>query len=152
MSTQAGRLSVTDLARCEHCAVLRVSGELDQNCEQFFLRAIGTRVLSGHRHLVLDVTALTFCDSRGLNCLLAARWLLQRREGLLLLAGPGRRLSDLLIQTGSDELLPCHSTVRGALEALPPHHRPVWPPPAHDDEAATAPPAACAADWDRAGG
>src|SRR4051812_32552304 len=87
MSTQAGRLSVTELARCEHCAVLRVSGELDQNCEQFFLRAIGTRVLSGHRHLVLDVTALTFCDSRGLNCLLAARWLLQRREGMLLLAG-----------------------------------------------------------------
>ncbi|MGD6747735.1 STAS domain-containing protein [Streptomyces sp. BH106] len=146
MSTQAGRLSVTELARCEHCAVLRVSGELDQNCEQFFLRAIGTRVLSGHRHLVLDVTALTFCDSRGLNCLLAARWLLQRREGLLLLAGPGRRLSDLLVQTASNELLPCHSTVSGALEALPRHHRPVWPPPAHDGEGAAAPRAVCATD------
>ncbi|MFF3490352.1 STAS domain-containing protein [Streptomyces sp. NPDC002795] len=148
MSTQGGRLSVTELARCEHCAVLRVSGELDQNCEQFFLRAIGTRVLSGHRHLVLDVTALTFCDSRGLNCLLAARWLLRRREGLLLLAGPGRRLSDLLIQTASSELLPTHSTVSGALRALPPHQRPVWPPPAHDDEGLTAPPAACAVDGD----
>ncbi|MFZ3566023.1 STAS domain-containing protein [Streptomyces sp. BH097] len=148
MSTQAGRLSVTELARCEHCAVLRVSGELDQNCEQFFLRAIGSRVLSGHRHLVLDVTALTFCDSRGLNCLLAARWLLRRREGLLLLAGPGRRLSDLLSQTASNELLPSHSTVSGALEALPPHHRPVWPPPARGGEDTAAPPAACAADGD----
>lgn len=146
MSTQAGRLSVTELARCEHCAVLRVSGELDQNCEQFFLRAIGTRVLSGHRHLVLDVTALTFCDSRGLNCLLAARWLLQRREGQLLLAGPGRRLSDLLSQTASNELLPSHSTVSGALEALPRHHRPVWPPPARGGEDVATPRATCAAD------
>ncbi|WP_425825669.1 STAS domain-containing protein [Streptomyces fractus] len=150
MSTQAGRLSVTELARCEHCAVLRVSGELDQNCEQYFLRAIGTLVLSGHRHLVLDVTALTFCDSRGLNCLLAARWLLQRREGLLLLAGPGRRLSDLLIQTASNELLPCHTTVSGALDALPPHHRPAWPPPVRGGEGPTALPAVCAVDGEGA--
>ncbi|MEB8340613.1 STAS domain-containing protein [Streptomyces endophyticus] len=148
MTTQAGRLSVTELARCEHCAVLRVSGELDQNCEQFFLRTIGTRVLAGHRHLVLDVTALTFCDSRGLNCLLAARWLLQRREGLLLLAGPGRRLTDLLIQTASHELLPSYPTVSGALETLPRHHRPLWPPSLRGSAGADTPPAACAADGD----
>ncbi|MFZ3566526.1 STAS domain-containing protein [Streptomyces sp. BH097] len=132
MSTQTSRLSITELTRCEHCAVLRVSGELDQDCEQFFLRTIGTRVLAGHRHLVLDVTALTFCDSRGLNCLLAARWLLRRREGLLLLAGPGRRLIDLLAQTGSTDLLASRPTVGQALADLPTEHRPVWPPPAHD--------------------
>ncbi|MFF3492430.1 STAS domain-containing protein [Streptomyces sp. NPDC002795] len=128
MSPQTSRLSITELTRCEHCAVLRVSGELDQDCEQFFLRTIGTSVLAGHRHLVLDVTALTFCDSRGLNCLLAARWLLQRREGLLLLAGPGHRLIDLLKQTGSSELLPSHPTVSQSLKALPQEHRPAWPP------------------------
>jgi anti-anti-sigma factor len=136
MSTQTSRLSVTDLTRCEHCAVLRVRGELDQDCEQFFLRTIGSRVLAGHRHLVLDVTALTFCDSRGLNCLLAARWLLQRQEGMLLLAGSGRRLTELLAQTGSSELLPSHPTVSQALTALPPEHRPAWPPPARDHPSA----------------
>lgn len=128
MSTHTSRLSVTELTRCEHCAVLRVSGELDQDCEQLFLRSIGSRVLAGHRHLVLDVTALAFCDSRGLNCLLAARWLLQRREGLLLLAGAGRRLTDLLAQTSATELLPCHPTVSRALLTLPVEHRPAWPP------------------------
>ncbi|MET8469042.1 STAS domain-containing protein [Streptomyces sp. NPDC006422] len=133
MSTHTSRLSVTELTRCEHCAVLRVSGELDQDCEQLFLRSIGTRVLAGHRHLVLDVTALAFCDSRGLNCLLAARWLLQRREGLLLLAGAGRRLTDLLAQTSATELLPCHPTVSRALMALPVEHRPAWPPATRDD-------------------
>ncbi|MFD7299299.1 STAS domain-containing protein [Streptomyces sp. NPDC059897] len=155
MSTQTSRLSITELTRCEHCAVLRVSGELDQDCEQFFLRTIGTRVLAGHRHLVLDVTALTFCDSRGLNCLLAARWLLRRREGLLLLAGPGRRLIDLLAQTGSSDLLPCRPTVSQALTVLPQAHRPGWPPPGHDhpDSGPTAagyassPPAGCCPSW-----
>ncbi|MGW2344320.1 STAS domain-containing protein [Streptomyces sp. NPDC001661] len=141
MSTQPSRLSITELTRCEHCAVLRVSGELDQDCEQFFLRMIGARVLAGHRHLVFDVTALTFCDSRGLNCLLAAHWLLQRREGLLLLAGPGRRLIDLLVQTGSSELLPFRPTVSQALTALPQEHRPAWPPPAHDRPDSGSPPA-----------
>ncbi|MFZ3599072.1 STAS domain-containing protein [Streptomyces sp. BH104] len=141
MSTQTSRLSITELTRCEHCAVLRVSGELDQDCEQFFLRTIGTRVLAGHRHLVLDVTALTFCDSRGLNCLLAARWLLRRREGLLLLAGPGRRLIDLLVQTGSSDLLTSRPTVGQALEDLPTEHRPAWPPPAQDRPDSGLPPA-----------
>jgi anti-anti-sigma factor len=128
MSLRMGRLAVTELTRCEHCAVLRVSGELDQEGERFFLRAIGASVLAGHRHLVLDVTALVFCDSRGLNCLLAARWLLQRRQGALMLAGPGRHLAALVAHTGSGELLPCHPTVSRALSALPVDQRPAWPP------------------------
>lgn len=128
MSTETHRLTITELASCSDSAVLRVSGELDQSCEEFFLRTLGASVEAGHRHLVLDVTALMFCDSRGLNCLLAVRWLLARREGRLLLAGAGRRLSEMLALTGSTELLPVHRTVGQALLALPAEHRPLWPP------------------------
>jgi hypothetical protein len=77
---------------------------------------------------VLDFTALVFCDSRGLNCLLAIRWLLDRRSGELLLAGAGRRLSELLAQTGSTRLLPAYQTGGQALIELPPRERPAWPP------------------------
>ncbi|WP_327351492.1 STAS domain-containing protein [Streptomyces sp. NBC_01304] len=128
MPTQTHRLTITDVASSEACAVLRVSGELDQSCEQLFMGTIGACVDAGHCHLVLDVTALTFCDSQGLNCLLAIRWLLERRGGKLLLAGAGRRLSELLAQTGSTSLLPVHRTVSQALQDLPPAHRPNWPP------------------------
>ncbi len=56
------------------------------------------------------------------------RWLLERRDGRLLLAGAGRRLTDLLAQTGSAHLLPSHRTVGHALAELPQAQRPVWPP------------------------
>lgn len=128
MSTQTHRLIIHELARCEECAVLRVSGELDQSGEKFFLRTLGAFVMAGHRHLVLDVTALVFCDSRGLNCLLGVRWLLRRREGQLLLAGAGRHLAELLKATGSTEIFPRYLTVGQALLTLPPAHRPTWPP------------------------
>lgn len=65
MSTQTHRLTVTELASSDDIAVLRVSGELDHTCEEFFLRTLGASVDAGHRSLVLDVTALVFCDSRG---------------------------------------------------------------------------------------
>ncbi|MFF5011430.1 STAS domain-containing protein [Streptomyces phaeochromogenes] len=131
MSTQTHRLTVTELASSDDIAVLRVSGELDHTCEEFFLRTFGASVGAGHRSLVLDVTALVFCDSRGLNCLLAVRWLLERRNGKILLAGAGRRLTELLVKTGSIELLPVWPTVGQALRELPAAHRPAWPPQPH---------------------
>lgn len=139
MSMQTHRLIIHELARCEECAVLRVSGELDQSGEKFFLRTLGASVMAGHRHLVLDVTALVFCDSRGLNCLLGVRWLLRRREGQLLLAGAGRHLAELLAVTGSTEFFPRYLTVGQALLSLPPAHRPTWPPTPspHADSAPT---------------
>ncbi|WP_030606677.1 STAS domain-containing protein [Streptomyces sclerotialus] len=128
MSTGTGRLAVTVLTDSDACAVLRVSGELDHASEAAFLSSTGAVLADGYRYLVLDVAALTFCDSRGLNCLLALHWLLRRREGTLLLACAGRRLSDLLAHTGSDQLFPLHATVSKALAALPEAYRPTWPP------------------------
>ncbi|MGI5466857.1 STAS domain-containing protein [Streptomyces sp. CA-132043] len=128
MSTGSGRLAVTVLTQSADCAVLRVSGELDHASEAWFLSETGVVLADGYRYLVLDVAALTFCDSRGLNCLLALHWILRRREGTLLLACAGRRLSDLLTHTGSDKLFPQHPTVSKALAALPEEARPTWPP------------------------
>ncbi|MDI3389050.1 STAS domain-containing protein [Streptomyces sp. B-S-A8] len=128
MTAQSHRLTITELSAREESAVLRVSGELDHHAEPFFLSTLGTSVAAGRVHLVLDVTALAFCDSRGLNCLLAIRWLLARRGGLLVLSGVGRRLAELLAQTGSTDLLPARRTVAQALADLPEAHRPAWPP------------------------
>jgi len=139
MSTQNHRLTITELASSDGCAVLRVSGELDQSGEELFLGTLGACVDAGHPYLVLDVTALSFCDSRGLYCLLAMRWLLDRRGGKLLLAGAGRRLNELLTQTGSFDLLPAQRSVGQALLSLPPSHRPVWPPLAGPETPADGP-------------
>ncbi|GEB47500.1 MULTISPECIES: STAS domain-containing protein [Streptomyces] len=127
-SREDDRLAITPLAVKDECAVLRFSGELDRASEEFYLDRIGAVVASGYRYLVLDVTALVFCDSRGLNCLLALRWLLHRREGRLMLACVGRRLASVLALTGSTEVLPVHTSVSEALRSLPAEQRPDWPP------------------------
>nr|WP_243275119.1 STAS domain-containing protein [Streptomyces albus] len=121
-------MAITPLTVKDECAVIRFSGELDRATEQLYLDRIGAVVATGYRHLVLDVTALVFCDSRGLNCLLALRWLLHRREGSLLLACVGRRLAAVLALTGSTEVLPVYSSVSEALRTLPADQRPEWPP------------------------
>ncbi|MFD6435558.1 STAS domain-containing protein [Streptomyces venezuelae] len=124
------RLSIAGLAHSDVCAVLRLSGELDRASEKFFMDTLAVPVDAGRSHIILDVTALTFCDSRGLNCLLALHWLLRRRAGALMLAGVGRRLAALLEHSGSTALFSSHTSVGQALRSLPEPARPHWPPPA----------------------
>lgn len=142
MGTPPHRLAMSRIAHSDVCAVLRLSGELDQASEKFFMDTVAGTVDAGHRHIVLDVTALTFCDSRGLNCLLALHWLLRRRAGDLMLAGVGRRLATLLEHSGSTSLFTSHTSVGQALRSLPETARPHWPPPAErSTDEGVAPPA-----------
>ncbi|MBZ4017623.1 STAS domain-containing protein [Streptomyces purpurogeneiscleroticus] len=118
---------MTALASCEAGTVLRISGELDHCTEQLFRTSIGTFLDRGHRHVVLDCATLTFCDSRGLNCLLSLQWLLERRQGRLLLARVRHNVARVLHLTGSGELLRTYPTVSQALATLPGEERPGWP-------------------------
>ncbi|HET6636043.1 MAG TPA: STAS domain-containing protein [Streptomyces sp.] len=130
MRGDSGRLAVGAVLVTGRCAVLRVSGELDYDSERRFLEEAGAFVTQGRQHLVLDLTALSFCDSRGLNCLLALEWLCRRQDGRLLLASAGTHTRRLLEQTGTDRTFACFPTVGHALAAVPAEHRPVWPPTA----------------------
>lgn len=128
MSAEMRSLAVTALVQADECAVLRVTGELDLRTEQAFLAEARSVVSAGHRFLVLDLTALRFCDSRGLSCLLALEWLCRRLEGRLLLASLGMRMLRLLVGTQSLGVFSCYPTVGHALAAVPQASRPVWPP------------------------
>ena len=128
MSSEMRSLAVTAIVQADECAVLRVSGELDLRTEQAFLAEARSVVSAGHRFLVLDLTALRFCDSRGLSCLLALEWLCRRLEGRLLLASLGVRMLRLLIGTQSLNVFSCYPTVGHALAAVPDTSRPAWPP------------------------
>ncbi|MFF2808677.1 STAS domain-containing protein [Streptomyces sp. NPDC058000] len=132
MSSEMRSLAVTALVQEDECAVLRVSGELDLRTEQAFLAEARAIVSAGHRFLVLDLTALRFCDSRGLSCLLALEWLCRRLEGRLLLASLGVRMLKLLVGTQSLGVFSCYPTVGHALAAVPAGSRPTWPPPADE--------------------
>ncbi|MFR9675016.1 STAS domain-containing protein [Streptomyces sp. TR06-5] len=128
MSEKSRRLTLTLLVATDGCALLRAAGELDVHTEQRFLADAGELVDSGHLYLVLDLTALTFCDSRGLNCLLALDWLCRRLDGRLILASVGNRLLQLLEQTKVRDRFLVLPSVGAALDTVPPEHRPAWPP------------------------
>ncbi|WP_244943231.1 STAS domain-containing protein, partial [Streptomyces inhibens] len=132
MSSEMRSLAVTAIVQADECAVLRVSGELDLRTEQAFLAEARSVVSAGHRFLVLDLTALRFCDSRGLSCLLALEWLCRRLEGRLLLASLGVRMLRLLVGTQSLGVFSCYPTVGHALAAVPDGSRPAWPPAVED--------------------
>ncbi|MFI2240704.1 STAS domain-containing protein [Streptomyces chrestomyceticus] len=121
-------LTITSVVDAEECAVLRVAGELDVHAERQFLDESGAVIAAGHRFLVLDLTALRFCDSRGLNCLLALEWLCRRMNGRLLLASLGVRVLHVLLVTRAVDALACFPTVGHALAAVPEEIRPSWPP------------------------
>ncbi|MEE1929652.1 STAS domain-containing protein [Streptomyces sp. TRM 70351] len=129
LSDTDDRLTLTDIVLNDECAVLRVAGKLDVHTEQQLLRRAGDLVDAGRHQLVLDLTALVFCDSRGLNCLLSLNWLCRRFDGQLRLAAVGHRVMEVLSLTGTRHLFHCFSTPGEAVAAVPAAQRPVWPPP-----------------------
>ncbi|MET9378217.1 STAS domain-containing protein [Streptomyces sp. NPDC002992] len=123
------RIIVTELLASGSCAVLRVTGELDLRTETDLLDQAGRRLADGRRYLVLDLTALAFCDSRGLNCLLSLNWLCGHMEGRLLLSGVGTQVMRALTVSGAGKVLRCFPSVGHALADVPGAERPPWPPP-----------------------
>ncbi|WP_042391032.1 STAS domain-containing protein [Streptacidiphilus melanogenes] len=106
-------IAVTDDPRG---TVVHVAGELDHDTtaqlqttlEQALDRADASR-------LVIDCTAVTFCDSSGLNTLLRTRRSALALQRSLILVAPGRAMVRLLRITGADAALDLAATVPEAL-------------------------------------
>jgi anti-sigma B factor antagonist len=88
--------------------IVRLVGELDLDTAPTLTSAVEELIDQGHRHLVLDLTRLRFCDSMGLNALLR---LLRRTKGVggsLTLMTPPDQVKRLLSMAGLDQILARH--------------------------------------------
>ncbi|MEU6928426.1 STAS domain-containing protein [Streptomyces sp. NPDC046385] len=74
--------------------VLRVSGELDLVTSPLVRRRVHDAVAGGRRDVVLDLSAVRFCDSSGVGVLVAARRLMRSCGGRLRLILPARGAED----------------------------------------------------------
>jgi|tagenome__1003787_1003787.scaffolds.fasta_scaffold19594931_2 anti-sigma B factor antagonist len=86
--------------------VVRVAGELDLSTAARLCRAIDAAVAAAppRPRVVIDLTALTFCDSTGLRALVGAVREVEIRGGRAALAvAPDSMLDRLLLLTGLDE-------------------------------------------------
>ncbi|MFE2916999.1 STAS domain-containing protein [Kitasatospora indigofera] len=86
--------------------VVVVTGELDQDSAPDLHTAIG-RALSLRPVppvLVVDLAAVTFCDSSGLNALVQGRIEAERQSTVVHLARPAAAVTRLLEITGADRI------------------------------------------------
>ncbi|MFJ3900283.1 STAS domain-containing protein [Streptomyces sp. NPDC090025] len=74
----------------EPWSVLRISGELDLVTSPVIRKRLHAAVAGGRRDVVLDLSAVRFCDSSGVGVLIAARRLMRSCGGRLRLVLPAR--------------------------------------------------------------
>ncbi|MFB6775255.1 STAS domain-containing protein [Streptomyces sp. NPDC056337] len=100
------------------CLTVQVGGDMDYETASFFRNRLLEEITQGQRCVVLDLSAVSFCDSAGLNVLLMA-W---RRAGqagaVLVLACVPPDLQRVLAMTGMDTVLQTYDTVSEAKNEL----------------------------------
>ncbi|MFF1285655.1 STAS domain-containing protein [Streptomyces sp. NPDC058299] len=97
-------------------------GEMDYLTGPMFRTEFLDLLHSGDRFVVLDVAGVPFCDSAGLNALLAAYRYAKEIGARLVLAAVPDQLRQLLRITGVDEILDIYDSAQeaaAACEGLP---------------------------------
>ncbi|MGW4562671.1 STAS domain-containing protein [Streptomyces sp. NPDC004561] len=109
---------IVETVRTNPCLVARVPSEMDHLTDPIITPQILELVGSGAQCIVLDLSGVQFCDSAGLNVLLAARRHAERVGATLVFACLPSFLRQLLQMTGVDQVLRLYDTVTDAEAAL----------------------------------
>ncbi|MEW2304193.1 STAS domain-containing protein [Streptomyces sp. NPDC006655] len=112
--TAGSRLSI-HLSHHRGVRVVTACGEIDFDGAPQLLDALTAHDAAAHA-TVLDLSDVTFMDSSGVNALIAAHHAAQHHGGQLRLAAPGPHVSEIFGIVGLAEVIPCHSTLRDALD------------------------------------
>ncbi|MQS36775.1 STAS domain-containing protein [Streptomyces katsurahamanus] len=113
-SANRGRLLVE--VRAEgHSEVVKPAGELDHHTADTLSRPLEDALLRGRSRLVIDCSRLEFCDSTGLNVLLAARLKAEAAGGGVHLAGLLPVVARVLEITGAEAVFTVHRSLDEAL-------------------------------------
>jgi anti-sigma B factor antagonist len=87
--------------------IVRVSGELGWESHAMLDDCLSELVLEAERPCVcIDLTALEFCDSSGIACMVRAWRTATRKGGLLVVVRPSGYLARKLRRMGLDDVLP----------------------------------------------
>ncbi|MCZ0982197.1 STAS domain-containing protein [Streptomyces diastatochromogenes] len=117
MSEREPNLDVDVEIRDGRTAVLTVAGELDMETAGRLQELLTEQFGQGRRRLVLDLSALDFMDSSGLNVLIRAVNRARESDGDLYLAAPTPAVRRILEITGVMTTIPPHDAVADALAA-----------------------------------
>ena len=106
---------VADVTR-EYTVVV-ASGEIDFQSYQPLQELLRNQLQMGRSKLVLDVDAVSFCDSSGLGMFVSVHRRAGMADGWLRLARPNPQLRRILTVTNLDRLLGAYEDVEAAADA-----------------------------------
>ncbi|WP_413755188.1 STAS domain-containing protein [Streptomyces sp. MMBL 11-3] len=104
--------------------VVRLAGEMDHDSAVFFHQHLRQEITRAQRHVVLDLSGVSFCDSSGMNELITAWRQAADHSFQLILACVPSALQRVLSLTGVGQLLHAYDTVTEAETALTAGHNP----------------------------
>ncbi|WP_326616002.1 STAS domain-containing protein [Streptomyces decoyicus] len=99
-------------------AVVTVSGDLDGETGTSLHHQLANQIVHGRRYLVLDLRAVPFMDSSGLNIIIRASNETKRLDGSLHLAAVSDVVLRLLDLTGISVTTPVHASPEDALAEI----------------------------------
>jgi anti-sigma B factor antagonist len=102
----------------ENLAVVALSGELDLATAPDLASTIDGQVGEGRANIVLDLAALSFCDSAGLRVFVRYRRQLDEAGGRFVVAAPSPMVRRVLEISGLAEMFGSYSTVADGVEAV----------------------------------
>lgn len=102
------------LMRDDRCTVVRVQGDIDVVSRTRFEETLFEVVDTGEP-MVVDMREVTFCDSTGLNALVAANRRAREHGGHIALVALPPRVQRVFRITGIDKFIPIHDTLREAI-------------------------------------
>ncbi|MEV8625255.1 STAS domain-containing protein [Streptomyces sp. NBC_01268] len=117
MSEREPNLDVGVTIRDAGTAVLALAGELDMETAPLLQDDLSEQLRQGRAHLVLDLSALGFMDSSGLNVLIRAVHKARALGGDVYLAAPTSAVRRILEITGVTTTIPPHPDLAAALAA-----------------------------------
>jgi len=96
-------------------AVVAISGRLALGAEVERLDAtVSHMVKEGQRKIILDLTALEYCDSAGIGMLVSCLTKVKKAGGEMRVAGANQRIQRILKMTGVDSLMSMFATLSEA--------------------------------------
>lgn len=95
--------------------MVSAAGEIDLYTAPTLQTKLTEVVRDGPAHVVIDLSRVEFCDSTGMNVLLAALKRIRERDGSLVLAGPQSPVRRILEITGLDTVFSVYGTAEEAI-------------------------------------
>ena len=112
-----------DVRRLKGVAVIHVTGTITTLDTWGQLKeAVASLVREGERHVVLNLSQLSFVDSSFIGELVACSLVLARAGGTLRLASTSRRVHELLLVTRLGQIFDSYETDAEAIASLVPGH------------------------------